>query len=177
MNKLSLKSALIPLSLIGISIALVFALKHQSLFLDAGATASRATLDAGQITTDRILSIDAEPGSWLTGGRDYQQSYYSPLNNINKNNVHKLGFAWQYDIDTTHGFEATPIVVDGVMFSSGPKGAVYALDAKTGSPLWNFEPQIDPEIMRKVCCGLVNRGVAVWEGKVYQWGFPLPKVS
>jgi len=122
---------------------------------------------AGQITTERLLNIDAEPGAWLTGGRDYQQSYSSPLKSINKENVQQLGFAWQYDLDTTQGFESTPTVVDGVMFSSGPKGAVYALDAKTGKPRWNFEPEIDPAIMRKACCGPVNRGVAVWQGSVY----------
>ncbi len=61
----------------------------------------------------------------------------------------------------------TPIVVDGVMYSSGPKGAVYVLDAKTGAKRWTFEPEIDPDIVRKVCCGIVNRGVVVWQGKVY----------
>ena len=121
----------------------------------------------GQIDTARLLNSDNESGQWLTGGRDYQQSYYSPLDKIKKNNVRELGFAWQYEIDTSHGFEATPIVVDGVMFSSGPMGAVYALDARSGVQRWVFKPSIDPDIMRKVCCGPVNRGVAVWEGKVY----------
>ena len=122
---------------------------------------------AGNIDTHRLKNIDTEPGAWLTGGRDYQQSYYSPLNSINKKNVLQLGFAWQYDINTTKGFEATPIVVDGVMFSSGPMGVVYALNAVTGEERWTFEPEIDLGIMSKVCCGPVNRGVAVWEGSVY----------
>ena len=122
----------------------------------------------GDITAERLLAINSEPGSWLTGGRDYQQSYYSPLNNINKSNVQKLGFAWQYEVDTTHGFEATPLVVDGMMYTSGPKGAVYTLDAKTGAPLWNFEPKIDTSVLRKASTGSpVNRGVAIWEGSVY----------
>lgn len=122
---------------------------------------------AGQVDTERLLHIEKEPGVWLTGGRDYQQSYYSPLQAISKSNVQRLGFAWQYDIDTTYGFEATPIVVDGVMFSSGPKGAVYALNAKTGDERWVFEPEIDSAIMSKVCCGPINRGTAVWQGKVF----------
>ncbi len=121
----------------------------------------------GKVTTKRLISIGAEPGVWLTGGRDFEQSYYSPLKLINEENVRQLGFAWQYEVDTTYGFEATPIVVDGVMFSSGPKGAVYALDAATGGERWRFSPDIDPSVMRKVCCGPVNRGVAVWEGVVY----------
>ncbi|MFC3051046.1 PQQ-dependent dehydrogenase, methanol/ethanol family [Kordiimonas pumila] len=122
---------------------------------------------SGNITTERLLNIENEPGSWLTGGRDYQQSYFSPLTDINKGNASELGFAWQYEIDTTHGFEATPIVVDGVMYSSGPKGAVYAVDAKTGAEKWMFEPEIDPNIVRKVCCGMINRGISVWEGSVF----------
>lgn len=115
----------------------------------------------------RILGAVEATGEWLTGGRDFQQSYFSPLSTINTGNIRDLGFAWQYEIDTEHGFEATPIVVDGVMFSSGPKGAVYALDAKTGRELWTFYPAVDPNIMQKLCCGVVNRGVAVWKGSVF----------
>ena len=121
----------------------------------------------GNVTAERLLRADSEPGAWLTGGRDYQQSYYSPLDGINRSNVRQLGFAWEYDIDATDGFEATPIVVDGIMFGSGPKGAVYALDARTGAERWTFKPQIDTGVMSKICCGPVNRGVAVWRGRVY----------
>ena len=126
----------------------------------------QSVVGVGQIDFERLKN-DPDPGAWLTGGRDYQQSYYSPLTKINKNNIQQLGFAWQYEIDTTEGFEATPIVVDGVMFSSGPRGVVYALDAKTGKERWTFEPTIDPSIMRKVCCGPINRGLVVWQGSVY----------
>ena len=103
----------------------------------------------------------------MTPGRDYQESYYSPLKNIDKSNVGGLGFAWAFDIDTTDGFEATPLVMDGVMFSSGPQGAAYAIDAKTGARRWTFTPQIDPQVVGKVCCGRVNRGVAIWQGLVF----------
>ena len=130
---------------------------------DAAARAPRA----GWIDAERLAGISAEPGAWLTGGRDTQQSYHSPLQQINRENVSRLGFAWDYEIDTEHGFEATPIVVDGVMYSSGPGGAVYAVAAGTGAEVWKFEPGLDPEFMRKACCGVVNRGVAVWQGKVY----------
>ncbi len=122
---------------------------------------------AGWIDAGRLAAIAGEPGAWLTGGRDQQQSYYSPLDQVNRGNVSRLGFAWQYEIDTEHGFEATPIVVDGVLYTSGPGGAVYALDAATGAGKWKFEPALDPDFMRKACCGVVNRGVAVWRGLVY----------
>src|ERR1700722_11360912 len=89
----------------------------------------------GEITTKRLLNAELEPGAWMTAGRDWQQSYYSPLIQITKKNVRNLGFAWSYETPFSSSFEATPIVVDGMMFSSGNNGNVYALDAKTGSPL------------------------------------------
>nr|WP_321510288.1 PQQ-dependent dehydrogenase, methanol/ethanol family [uncultured Hyphomonas sp.] len=121
----------------------------------------------GAVSEDRLLDVDNTPGDWLTGGRDYQQSYYSPATQINKDNVDRLGFAWEYEIDTQHGFEATPIVVDGIMFTSGPRGAAYALNARSGKAIWTFEPEISPSVMQKLCCGVVNRGVAVWDGMVF----------
>jgi len=121
----------------------------------------------GHVTPQRLLGAPTEPGEWFTGGRDYQQSYYSPLDQINKHNVKQLGFAWSYDIASSSRLEATPIVVDGVMFTSGNKGMVYALDARTGAERWVFDPHIDLAAMRLTCCGPVNRGVAVWRGSVY----------
>ena len=122
---------------------------------------------AGWIDQRRLAGIESEPGAWLTNGRDLAQSYYSPLTQIGHENLEQLGFAWEYEIDTEHGMEATPIVVDGVLFSSGPGGTAFAVDAATGKERWRFEPELDAEIMRKICCGLVNRGVAVWEGQVF----------
>jgi quinohemoprotein ethanol dehydrogenase len=119
-------------------------------------------LDAG-----RLVGAATEPQNWFTGGRDAHESYFSPLESINRENIQRLGFAWQYEIDTTAGFEATPIVIDGVLFTSGPKGAVYSLNAKTGHERWKFEPRIDGSVASKLCCGTINRGVAVWKGVVY----------
>jgi len=128
---------------------------------------SQRSTTPGQVDTERLVGISKESGAWLTGGRDYQQTYFSPLKQINKANLNLLGFAWQYDIDTEHGFEATPIVVDGVMYGSGPAGTAYAVDAGTGAEIWKFQPPIDADFMRKVCCGVVNRGLAVWKGMVF----------
>ena len=134
---------------------------------DKNTVVTAKPIKPGSINTERLVAIDEEPGAWLTGGRDYQQSYHSPLTQINRSNVSTLGFAWQFETGSTKGLEATPTVVDGVMYSSGPKGAVYVVNAKTGAKIWQFEPEIDPDIARKVCCGMVNRGVVVWQGKVY----------
>jgi quinohemoprotein ethanol dehydrogenase len=69
--------------------------------------------------------------------------------------------AWGFDTDTDRGLEATPIVVDGVMYTSGVAGRAYALDAATGRRIWRFEPKINPRAYRAACCDAVNRGVAV----------------
>jgi quinohemoprotein ethanol dehydrogenase len=109
---------------------------------------------------------ETERGSWLTGGRDWQQSYYSPLTHTDPSNAVTLGYAWSYDLNTTHGLEATPVVVDGVMYASAPWGFVHAVDARTGKGLWSFDPKVDGSIASKVCCDIVNRGLAVSHGRV-----------
>lgn len=121
----------------------------------------------GNVTERRLIDADREPESWLTGGRDYKQSYYSPLADIDKGNVDRLGFAWHYDIDFATAFQATPVMVDGMMFTSGNRGNVYALDAATGDLRWSFTPDVAPETFDNHCCGGPNRGVAVWKGMVY----------
>ena len=129
------------------------------------------TKGRGQIDEKRLLGADKEPGQWLTTGRDRTNSHYSPLAQINQNNVGRLGFAWDYDTHTVRSLEATPIVVDGVMYASGSVGQVYALDAKTGKELWTFDPKNDLRVNQRACCDEVNRGVAVWKGKVYVASF------
>ena len=104
---------------------------------------------------------------WLTGGHDAGQTYSSPLKKIDAGNVGKLGFAWSYDLTSTHGQEATPVVVDGVMYTSAPWGFVHALDARTGKKLWSFDPKVDGAISNKVCCGIVNRGLSFAKGRVF----------
>jgi quinohemoprotein ethanol dehydrogenase len=122
---------------------------------------------AGDVDEARLKAADSEPQNWLTLGRDGNQTYFSPLTTIDQTNVDRLGFAWSYGLGTSRGQEATPIVVDGVMYTSGTWGFVYAVDAATGKELWRFDPQADPRAARNPCCDLVNRGVAVWKGKVF----------
>src|SRR5262244_1835090 len=122
---------------------------------------------AGDVDAARLKAADTEPQNWFTLGRDGNQTYFSPLAMIDTTNVERLGFAWTYDMTTARGQEATPIVVDGVMYTSGTWGYVYAVDAATGKQLWTFDPEADPRAARNPCCDLINRGVAVWKGKVF----------
>ena len=122
----------------------------------------------GDVDAARLASAETEPQNWYTGGRDKDGTYYSPLASIDATNVKRLGFAWDYDLgDPMRGQEATPIVVDGVMYTSGTWGYVYAVDAATGRELWRYDPKPDYFRGRHPCCDLVNRGVALWRGKVY----------
>ena len=126
-----------------------------------------ASCSRGVGAIDRARLLAPSSAEWLTTGRDFGKTHFSPLTDINTSTVARLGFAWAYDTGTDRGLEATPIVVDGVMFTSGVAGRVYALDAASGKLLWKYEPTIDMQIARSVCCDNVNRGVAVWGGRVY----------
>lgn len=122
---------------------------------------------AANVATDRLIAADADPSNWMSTGRTYSEQRFSPLEAINADNVAELGLDWYFDFPTNRGIEATPIVVDGVMYVSGSWSMVFALDAKTGEMLWQYDPQVPPEWAANACCDVVNRGVAVWEGKVF----------
>ncbi len=122
---------------------------------------------AADIDGAKIVAADSEAQNWMAHGRTYSEQRFSPLDKINAGNVKDLGLAWSYDTNTIRGLEATPIVKDGVMFASGAWSVVYAIDAKTGEQLWTYDPEVPREWGRKPCCDVVNRGVAVWKGRVY----------
>lgn len=122
---------------------------------------------AADVNGARIAAADKEPGNWLAHGRTYSEQRYSPLTAVTPETIGDLGLAWYWDTGTTRGLEASPIVVDGVMFTSGSWSVVWAHDARTGELLWSYDPQVPKEWGKNACCDVVNRGVAVWEGKVY----------
>jgi alcohol dehydrogenase (cytochrome c)/quinohemoprotein ethanol dehydrogenase len=119
------------------------------------------------VDADRIIQADAEPGNWLTHGRNYSEQRFSPLDQINAENANGLGLAWYIDLDTSRGQEATPIVVDGVMYVSTAWSMVKALDAGNGTLLWAYDPRVPRSVGATACCDAVNRGVAVWGNRVY----------
>ena len=121
----------------------------------------------GLIDDERILQAENEPGNWLAHGRTYEERRFSPLKQINKETVSELGLVWSKDMGTNRALEATPIVVDGIMFFTSTWSRVYAVDALSGETIWTFDPQVPGEWARKACCDIVNRGVAVYNGKVY----------
>jgi quinohemoprotein ethanol dehydrogenase len=126
-----------------------------------------APLTAAEVNGAAIIAADQHPGDWLSHGRTYSEQRFSPLKQITAANVTDVGLAWSADLDTNRGMEATPIVVDGMMYVTSAWSVVYALDAKTGERKWKYDPQVDRARGQKACCDVVNRGVALWEGKVY----------
>ena len=119
------------------------------------------------VTAERLLDAAETPAEWLTYGGTYDEQRHSLLTNVDTGNVADLGVAWTYDLATARGVESTPIVVDGVMYVTSAWSIVYALDAKTGEELWVHDPDVDRAIGINACCDVVNRGVAVWDGKIY----------
>ncbi len=124
-----------------------------------------------QIDTQRIINAESEPGNWLSHGRTYGEQRFSPLTQINKKTIKDLELSWSFDLYTTRATEATPIVVDGIMYMTGPWSLVYAVNAKTGEEIWSYDPEVPGAWGRKGCCDVVNRGVAVYEGAVYVASF------
>ena len=113
----------------------------------------------GQVTFERILKSPGEPANWLTYSGNYAAHRYSPLNQINDRNVAALKPVWSYQTNSLQKFETTPLVIDGVMYISEPPSHVTALDPRTGRPFWKYRRTIPDDV--RVCCGQVNRGVAV----------------
>ena len=128
----------------------------------------RAPDQAAAVDAARIVAADREPGNWMTHGRTYDEQRFSPLKQIDASNVRDLKLAWHYDLPTDRrGQESTPLVVDGVMYVTSAWSKVHALDARTGAELWSFDPAVPREWGANACCDVVNRGVALWDGKVF----------
>jgi quinohemoprotein ethanol dehydrogenase len=154
-----------------IKIALLMVLLGCTTFLQTPLAQKKARTPAAKgaraIDDAALRNADARAGDWITHGRNYSETRFSPLKQIDAANVKNLGLAWAFDTDTTRGLEATPIIVDGVMYTTGSWSVVFAIDARTGKQLWKWDPQVPRTFGQKACCDVVNRGVAVYKGKVY----------
>ena len=149
-----------------------FALALGAAFL----ASSMSALAADSALPDRLKSLvtidgaeiaNPPAGDWLSNGRDYREQRFSPLTQINANNVAKLGVAWEFRTRSTRALEASPIVANGVMYITTPWSKVFALDAVTGREIWNYDPHVPGAWGRFACCDVPNRGVAIWKGAVF----------
>ena len=131
------------------------------------ASPAHITAITSAVDDELLAESDDNYGDWLTYGRGYSEDRYSKLDQITKDNLDELGIAWTLDLGTKRGIQATPLVVDGVMFFSGPWSTIYAVDARKGDIIWTFDPAVPRKKARDMCCGVVNRGLAIYKGAVF----------
>ncbi len=116
-----------------------------------------------QVAPERLLAAEAEPGNWLLYHGDYDGQRHTDLEQITPANIGNLELKWIWQVRSAAGaaqkFEATPLVVDGVMYTVSPPNDVVALDARTGRVFWTYA--YAPANEARVCCGRVNRGLAI----------------
>ena len=132
--------------------------------VETAAELNTAILDDGRIKR----ALTEEPGEWLTYGQTFEEQRFSKLTQIDRDTVSGLGLAWFKPLGGRHRIQNTPLVIDGVMYVSDPWNVTYALDATSGDEIWVFDPQTRREFVRYACCGSpMNRGLAVYEGRVF----------
>ena len=137
------------------------------LFVASSIAPAGAAGPAADVDGARIERAEQDPANWITYGRTYGEQRFSPLDRITAENAKQLGLAWYADMDTDRGQEATPLVIDGVMYVSTAWSMVKAYDAKTGALLWSYDPAVPRALGVRGCCDVVNRGVAAWKGKIF----------
>ena len=114
-----------------------------------------------------IENASEDSDNWMTHGRTFAEERQSPLDQITAENISSLGLAWSFDTGTKRGLEASPIVVDGIIYTTGSWSKVFANNAVTGELLWSFDPAIPKAWGANACCDVVNRGVAVLDNKLF----------
>jgi quinohemoprotein ethanol dehydrogenase len=152
---------------LGIIAVVLGVLAFQGFNLSTARETKSQTAAPANVSDAQLVNAESQPGDWLTYGRTYSEQRFSPLQAINDKNAARLGLAWYFDLDTDRGQEATPIVVDGVMYFSTAWSKVFALNAATGARLWSYDPKVPRQWGANACCDVVNRGVAIWRGKIY----------
>ncbi len=121
--------------------------------------------DAPPVTSERLAAGTSDPSAWLMYGGNYENWRYSALADINRDNVRKLAPAWLFQTGIPGQLAAAPVVADGVLYLTAAYNNLYALDATTGAPLWHYRHNLPGDL--RICCGPVNRGVAIHGDRVF----------
>jgi len=148
---------------LGVALVFIFLACNQQIVPES----NKPTQVDARLSDSKIIRADDHPEDWFTYGRTYSERRFSPLKQINDHNAASLGLAWAFDLDTQRGQEATPLVVDGVMYFTSAWSKIFAVNAASGALLWSYDPKVPREWGAYACCDAVNRGVAVWEGNIY----------
>ena len=124
-----------------------------------------ASTNASAIASGDVAANN--PAEWTTYGGTSDEQRFSRLTEIDTKTVVNLGLAWSQEFDSNRGMEGTPLVVDGILYTTTAWSKVHAFDAATGKPLWSYDPEVPGEAGFKACCDVVNRGPALYDGKIY----------
>ncbi len=151
-------------SVIGVALLLALACSSED---EKVAPPAPGAAGPGYVDEARLLAADTEPGSWLSVGRTLSEQRFSPLDAIRDDNVALLQRRWVWEAGTSRGLEATPLMVDGVLYFTLTWSVAVALDARTGEEIWRFDPKVPKERGKVACCDVVNRGVAAYRGRIY----------
>ena len=120
---------------------------------------------SGQVTADRLVNAAREPQQWLTYSGTYDGTRYTALDQINRTNVQRLALQWVFQTGVRGSHETTPLVVDGIMYFTAPQNHAFAVDVRTGRPLWHYERNLPKDL--SLCCGPQNRGFAALGDRVF----------
>ncbi len=127
----------------------------------------KPAMESGGIDAAALLNAGANTANWISYGRTYDEQRFSPLDQVNAGNVKNLGLAWFADMDTARGQEATPIVIDGMIYITTAWSKVKAYDGATGKLAWEYDPKVPGEAAVNACCDVVNRGLAAWGDRLF----------
>jgi len=155
----------------GFALAAIFCGAALAQGVAAGLSSQQITKATEAVNGRSIQANAATAHDWPSVGLDYAETRFSRLTQINADNVKNLGLVWTFNMHSKRGVEATPVVVDGIMYVTAPWSIVHAIDVRTGNEIWSYDPQVPRSDGIKACCDVVNRGVAVYKGKVYVASF------
>ncbi|MCB2050297.1 MAG: PQQ-binding-like beta-propeller repeat protein, partial [Novosphingobium sp.] len=116
---------------------------------------------------EALLAASKDPADWVTHGGNFEEQRFSKLTQVTDKNVTDLGLAWTYEFDTTRAQETTPLEYDGVLYVTSAWSKVFAFVSASGKLLWSYDPEVPGEFGAKGCCDVGNRGVAIYDGKLY----------
>jgi alcohol dehydrogenase (cytochrome c) len=149
--------------------------KWSSRFRQRAATALAAVpfaLTAGAllaqgVTDDMLLNAHKESDNWRMVGRDYMSTRYSPLKQVHTGNVKRLVPKWTFSFGVLDAQNTTPLIHNGVMYVTSSHGRTFAVDAKSGSMIWQYSHQLPEDVGKSMCCDIGNRGAALYGDKVF----------
>ncbi len=132
-----------------------------------GLDSAESKLYHNYVTDDMLLNADKDASNWLHYGRDYETTRYSPLAQINQGNIKKLKAVWNLSFGVLDGQDSQAVVVNGNVYVTSSYNKVWSVDGATGKVNWKYERELPGDVFPKLCCDVVNRGVAVYKNKVY----------